>query len=94
LARQKRAERSGFALIFLVLFVSRQKEQSNNETLFAKTKKIKICATPANECYNRGFAHTKRHRTQILFLLSISSCPKKSHMLQVINMIKIKGTFN
>jgi hypothetical protein len=28
LARQKRAERSGFALIFLVLFASRQKEHN------------------------------------------------------------------
>jgi len=46
-------------LIFLVLFVSRQKEQCNNQTLFAKLKKIKICATPANECYNRGFCPYK-----------------------------------
>jgi hypothetical protein len=38
--RQKRAERSGFALIFLVLFASKQKEQCMEPIVIAKQSKF------------------------------------------------------
>ena len=61
--RQKRAERSGFALIFLFLFASRQKEKYKNCNMLDKGKIDKNLKRRIvlNDAYKNNNRHANKH---------------------------------